>query len=162
MDDTSSQLLSGRQDCKQAASDLILAANESVYLLTQLLEPELYNDKSIHQHLVSLATNNRKADIRVIAHNTRSAATNGHYLINLAQRLPTFAQIRCTVTPSHKRFRESWLIVDNCHFLRIRNLARYEANLEVNNRLECKPLIESFIDIWEASQPDQNTRRLSL
>lgn len=162
MDDSSSQLLSGRSDCKQAVIDLILMANQSVYLITQKLEPELYNDKTIHQHLVSLATHNRKTDIRIIAHDTRSAASNGHYLINLAQRLPTFAQIRHTVTPAHKRLGESWLIVDNQHFLRIRNLARYEANLEVNNRLECKSLVETFIDIWETSQPDQNTRRLSL
>jgi hypothetical protein len=162
MNDSSSQLLSSRGDCKQAASDLILMAKESVFLLTQKLEPELYNDKIIHQHLVSLTTHNRKTDIRIIAHDTRSASSNGHYLINLAQRLPTFAQIRCTVTPAHKRFSESWLIVDNQHILRIRNLARYEANLEVNNRLECKSLIETFVDIWEASEPDQNTRRLSI
>jgi hypothetical protein len=162
MDDSSSQLLSSRYDCKQAANDLILTAKESVFLLTQKLEPELYNDKAIHQHLVSLATHNRKTDIRIIAHDTRNAASNGHYLIDLAQRLPTFAHIRCTETPAHKRFSESWLIVDKQHFLRIRNMARYEANFEVNNRLECKSLLETFVDIWEASQPDQNTRRLSL
>ena len=162
MDESSSQLLSNRSDCKQAATNLILMAKESVFLLTQKLEPELYNDKEIHQHLVSLATHNRKTDIRMIAHDTSSASSNGHYLIKLAQRLPTFALIRCTVTPAHKRLSESWLIVDNRHFLRIRNLVRYEANLVINNRLECKPLIESFIDIWEAGQPDQNTRRLSL
>ena len=162
MTESSSQLLSSRIDCKQAAIDLILMANESVYLITQKLEPELYNDKAVHQHLVSLSTQNRKTDIRIIAHDTRSAASNGHYLINLAQRLPTFAQIRCTVTPVHKMFSESWLIVDNQHFLRIRNLAHYEANFEIDNRLGCKPLIETFVDIWEASEPDQNTRRLSL
>lgn len=162
MDNSSSQLLLGRSDCKQAATDLILAATERVFLLTQHLEPELYNEKLIHQHLTSLATHNRKTGIRIIAHDTRSASSNGHYLINLAQRLPTFAQIRCTVTPADKKFSESWLIVDNRHFLRIRNLARYETNLELNNRLKCKPSIETFTDIWEASQPDQNTRRLSL
>lgn len=162
MNDTSSQLLSGRSDCKEAAIDLILMAKESVYFMTQKLEPELYNDKALHQHLVSLSTRNRKVDIKIIAHDTRSAASNGHYLINLTQRLPTFAQIRCTVTPAHKRFSESWLVVDRRHFLRIRNLAHYEANLEVNNRLECKQLVDSFTDIWEASQPDQNTRRLSI
>jgi hypothetical protein len=162
MDDNSSQLLSGRSDCKQAVEDLILSASESVFIISQNLEPELYNNRSIFQHLISLATKSRKTDIRVIAHNTRSAASNGHYLINLAQRLPSFAQIRSTVTPEHRKFGESWLIVDARHFMRIRNLARYEGNLETNNRLECRHLVETFVNIWEASQPDQNTRRLSL
>ena len=162
MDNSSSQLLSTRSDCKQAITDLILMAKESVYLITQKLEPELYNESDIHQHLVSLATHNRKTDIRILAHDTRRAAANGHYLIKLAQKLPTFAQIRSTETPAHKRFSESWLVVDKQHFLRIRNLDRYEANLEIDNRLECRPLVDSFVDIWEASQPDQNSRRLSL
>jgi hypothetical protein len=33
------------------------------------------------------------------------AANQGHYLIHLAQRMPTYVQIRTTVTPQHRNFR---------------------------------------------------------
>ncbi|TNF86225.1 MAG: hypothetical protein EP300_14070, partial [Gammaproteobacteria bacterium] len=84
MEDSSSILLSGRADCKEAAKTLILGSVGRVYIASQHLEPELYNDAEIHQHLAKLATINRNTDIRIIAHNTRVAANQGHYLIHLA------------------------------------------------------------------------------
>ena len=162
MDDNSSILLDGRSDCKEAAKTLILGAVGEVYLITQQLEAELYNDAEIHEHLTQLATTNRATDIRIIAHDTRVAANQGHYLIHLAQKLPSFAKIRTTVTPAHKNFRESWLLVDEGAFMRIRNPDRYEGYYELDNKLECRSYRDEFIEMWEACEPDQNTRRLSI
>lgn len=162
MTESSSITLEGRQDCKEAAKTLILGSLNRVFIITQHLEPELYNDAEIHQHLVQLATSNRNTDIRIIAHNTRVAANQGHYLINLAQKLPSFAKIRTTVTPAHRNFRESWLIADDSAYMRIRNPERYEGYYEIDNKLECRGYYDDFIEIWEACEPDQNTRRLSL
>ena len=162
MEDNSSIALNSRSDCKEAAKTLILAATQRVYLATQNLESELYNDAEIYDHLTGLATTNRHTDIRIIAHNTRTAANVGHTLIHLAQRLPSFAQIRLTVTSEHRNFRESWLMVDNSGYMRIRNPERFEGYYEKENRFECQSYVDDFIDMWEASDQDQNTRRLSL
>ncbi len=162
MEESSSILLEGRADCKEAAKTLILGAVGRVYIATQRLESELYNDAEIYDHLTNLATTNRNTDIRIIAHNTRVAANQGHQLIHLAQKLPSFSQIRVTVTPAHRNFRESWLIVDDGAYLRIRNPERFEGYYELDNKLECRSYLEDFIEMWEACVPDQNTRRLSL
>lgn len=162
MDDNSSILLAGRSDCREAAKTLILGSLGRVCIFSQRLEAELYNDAEIYEHLSRLAAENRKADIRIVAHDTRVAANQGHYLIHLAQRLPSFAQIRTTVTREHRNFRESWLIVDDGAFMRIRNPERFEGYYEIDNKLECKDYYQEFLEVWEASQPDQNTRRLSL
>jgi hypothetical protein len=162
MDETSSILLDNRSDCVEAVKTLIMGSVGTVYLITQRLEPDLYNDVEIYQHLTDLITSNRKTDIRIIAHDTRVAANQGHYLINLTQKLPTFAKIRTTVTRAHRNFRESWLVVDDGAFMRIRIPDRYEGYYELDNKLECKSYREEFLEIWEACEPDQNTRRLSL
>ena len=162
MNDSSSILLDGRSDCIEAAKTLILGSVESVYLITQKLEPELYNDAEIYQHLTEIVTNNRKTDIRIIAHDTRVAANRGHYLIHLTQKFPTFASIRTTVTPAHRNFHESWLIADEGAFLRIRDLDRFEGYYEIDNKLETRSYRKQFLEIWEACESDQNTRRLSL
>lgn len=162
MEDSSSIILSSRSDCKDAARTLILGSMHRVYLVTQKLEAELYNDQEIYDHLSALVTGNRNADIRIIAHDTRVAANQGHHLIHLAQKLPSFVQIRTTVTPVHKNFRESWLIADDSAFMRIRNPERYSGYYDLDNKLECRAYHDEFIEIWEASEPDQNTRRLSL
>lgn len=162
MDDSSSIILDGRGDCRDAARNLILGCTGRLYLITQNLEAELYNQAEIHEHLTSMVTANRNADIRIIAHSTRIAANQGHYLIHLAQKLPTFVKIRTTVTVADRSFRESWLIADEQAYLRLRNPERYEGYYETDNKLECRAFHERFIEMWEASEPDQNTRRLSL
>ena len=162
MDDSSSILLEGRSDCKDAAKALILGSTGRVYLATQKLEAELYHDPEIYDHLSGLVTNHRNTEIRIIAHDTRAAANQGHYLIHLAQKLPSFVQIRRTVTTEHRNFRESWLIADHCAYMRIRNLERFEGCYELDNRLECRSYTDTFIEMWEACEQDQNTRRLSL
>ena len=162
MEDSSSIILSGRSDCREAARTLILGSVGRVYLVTQRLEAELYNDQEIYDHLSALATDNRNTDIRIIAHDTRVAANQGHHLIHLAQRLPSFAQIRLTVTQEHRNFRESWLIADDSAYMRIRNPERYEGYYELDNKLECRSYYDDFIEMWEACEQDQNTRRLSL
>ena len=162
MEDSSSILLDGRSECRDAATTLILGAVNRVYMITQRLEAELYNHAEIFQHLTRLVSENRKADIRIIAHDTRVAGNRGHYLIQLAQKLPSFVQIRTTVTRAHRDFRESWLIVDDGAYMRIRVPERYEGYYELDNKLECRSYVDQFLDFWEASEPDQNTRRLGL
>jgi hypothetical protein len=162
MNKSSSVLLDGRSDCLGCVNTLIDRAQQRVYIVGQNLEADLYNHKSIYDHLTKMATENRKTDIRLISHDTRLATTNGHYLILLTQKLLTFAHIRTTVDPAHRKFRENWLIVDDMAFMRLKNPLRYEGYFENNNKLECRSLTAEFLDIWEASQLDQNTRRLSL
>lgn len=162
MEETSSELLGGKSDCQACVHELVLLARQRVYIISQKLEPDLYNNREIYQHLTRIASNNRKADIRIIAHDTRMAANQGHYLINLAQKLSSYVQIRTTVTRAHRQFFESWLIIDDIAYMRIRNPAQYEGNFETSNKLETRSYITRFEEIWEACQVDQNTRRLSL
>lgn len=162
MEENSSTLLDGRSECKECARNLILLATHRVYIISQRLEPEIYNDREIYDHLTRLATSNRKTDIRMIAHDTRVAGNQGHFLINLAQKLPTFAKIRTTVTQPHRKFIESWLIVDDMAYMRIKDTIRFEGSFEADNKLETRSYIDSFEEIWEACVVDQNTRRLSL
>jgi hypothetical protein len=162
MGDSSSILLNGRSDCVEAARTLVLGCVGHLYLVTQRLEAELYNNADIYDHLTALVASNRNTEIHIIAQDTRVAANQGHHLIHLAQKLPTYVQIRTTVTPEHRNFRESWLMVDDGAYLRLRNPERYEGYYEIDNKLECRSYRERFLEMWEASEPDQNTRRLSL
>lgn len=162
MDENLSELLDGRAACRDCARRLIKLATQRVYIISQKLEPEFYNDREIFSYLSGLATRNRKADIRIIAHDTRSAASEGHYLINLSQKLPSFVQIRTTVTRADREFLESWLIIDDMAYMRVKNPSRYEGNYETCNKLECRQYIDKFEEMWETCQIDQNTRRLSL
>ena len=162
MEENSSVLIDGRNECRDCARNLIALAKQRVYIISQRLEPEIYNDREIYNHLTYLATNNRKTDIRIITHDTRVAANQGHFLIHLAQKLPSFTQIHTTVSQDHRKFMESWLLIDDMAYMRIKDPVRFEGYFEVDNKLECKSYIDRFEEMWEACDVDQNTRRLSI
>ena len=162
MEESSSQKLNGRKDCAECVKMLISTSRQKIYIICESLDATIYSDKELFDHMSNLAIHNRKTDIRIIAHDTRVASQDGHFLIRLAQKLPTFVKIRTTVMPLDKKFSENWLIIDDRSYMRIRNPLRYEGYFEMDNRLECRILLERFDEIWEASTPDHNTRRLSL
>ena len=162
MEESSSQKLDGRKDCAECVKTLIGLSEQKIYIICANLDASIYSDKEIFDHISDLAIRNRKTEIRIIAHDTRVASQDGHLLIHLSQKLPTFVKIRTTVNPLDKKFSENWLIIDDRSYMRIRNPLRYEGYFEIDNRLECRHYIEQFLQIWEASQPDSNSRRLSL
>jgi hypothetical protein len=162
MNDNSSNLLDGRDACAACVRTLIESSRQTICLICDNFNAALYNHRDIYDHIAKLVTRNRKTEVQLIAHDTRVASRDGHYLIQLAQKFPTFVQIRTTVTPIDRKFSENWLIIDNRSFMRIRNPLRYEGYFEIDNRLECQPYIEQFVEIWDASELDQNTRRLSI
>jgi len=162
MEESSSKKLNCRADCAECVKTLVGLSEQKIYIICENLDAAIYSDKALFDHMSNLAIRNRKTEIRIIAHDTRVASQDGHFLIRLAQKLPTFVKIRTTTIPLDKKFRENWLIVDDRSYMRIRNPLRYEGYFEIGNRLECRILLEQFHEIWEASQPDSNSRRLSL
>ena len=162
MENTSVITLENKLECSDAVRDVIQSAQQSIAIFSQQLEPLLYNHQDICEAISSLARKNRYSSIRIIALNTKSSISNGHCLISLAQRLPSSIQIKVPTNPELQRFTESWLIADNHTICQINNPDRYEGSLIKDNRLHVKAKLEFFNYAWENSQPDQNTRRLSI
>lgn len=162
MENTSVITLNNRQECSDAVHDIIRSAQRNLAIFSQQLEPLLYNHPEICEAISTLARKNRYSSIRIIALNTHSSASDGHCLISLSQRLSSSIQIKTPTTPELKHFSESWLIADDHSICEINNPSRYEGSLIQNNRLHVKSKLEFFDHAWENSQPDHNTRRLSI
>ncbi len=162
MENTSVITLINKQECFDAVHEVIQSAEQSIAIFSQQLEPLLYNHQPVCEAISSLARKNRYSSVRILVLKTQSMASDGHCLINLSQRLPSSVQIKVPVTAELQRFSESWLIADNHTICQINNPDRYEGSLIKNNRLHVKTALEFFDHAWENSQPDQNTRRLSI
>jgi hypothetical protein len=162
MENTSVNTLNSRKDCVEAVERLITQAEQHIAIFSQQLEPLLYNHPHICELMSALARKNRHTTIRILAQQTKSIAADGHCLIGLAQRLPTFVSIRIPATPELQLFRESWLIADNHSICQINNPDRYEGSVIETDRLYVKSKLEFFNHAWENSELDPHTRRLSI
>ncbi len=162
MEKTSVEVLNGQGDCLDAVERLLATAERDIALFTQQLEPLLYNHAGVCDAISRTARENRHARVRIIALSTRSAAAQGHCLIDLAQRLSSKIQIRSPATPELQLFGESWLIIDDHSMLRLNNPERWEGSLILNDRRVAREQLESFDKAWENSEPDMQTRRLNI
>ncbi len=159
---SSVKTLTDRQDCSDAVHHLIGSAERYIAIFSQQLEPLLYNVPEICEQMSQLARKNRYTQIRIIAQQTRSVASQGHCLIQLAQKLSSYVQIRTPNTPELQRFAQSWLIVDDHSICEISNPDRYEGKVIEHDRVHVASQLEFFENAWENSVPDVNTRRLSI
>lgn len=162
MENSHIQALTDLQECSDAVVKLIESAQYHVAMFTQKLEPQLFNHRELCEHLLVLARRHRSASVRIIAKETRSAASDGHCLVHLAQNLSSYVSIRSPQTPELQTFSQSWLIVDNHSICEITNPERYEGKLIENDRLHVRNQLEFFDHAWENSEPDIHTRRLHI
>jgi hypothetical protein len=162
MDKSSVKALTDKNECCEAVQHLIHSADRYIAIFSQQLEPLLYNHQALCEQVSQLARKNRYTQIRIISQQTRSAASSGHCLIQLAQKLSSYVQIRTPNTPELQKFSQSWLIIDDHSMCEISNPERYEGKLIENDRIHVKNQLNFFNEAWEHSVPDVNSRRLSI
>ncbi len=162
MDTSSVITLTSRQECSDAIHRMVESAEQYIAIFSQQLEPQLFNHQDLCEMISQMARNNRHSSVRILAQQTKSVATDGHCLIHLAQRLSSYVKIRVPTSPELQHFSECWLIVDDHSICQITNPQRYEGSAIEHDRLHVKSKLEFFNQAWENSNPDQNTRRLSL
>ena len=162
MNDSSTEILDGSADCVRAIRHLLNQAVTQVAIFSQNLEPQLYNHQQVFEQLAQLARKDKYSQVRIIAQQTRNAVADGHALVRLAQRLPSYVTIRTPTTPELQRFEQSWLIIDDHSICELTNPQRWEGKLIQFDRKYVRDQLQFFNDAWEHSQPDSNSRRLGI
>jgi hypothetical protein len=91
----------------------------------------------------------------------RSAVQSGNRLIELARRLSSRIQIRRPPV-EHRDFAATFLLADDSGYLQRPFHDRYEGTASFNKPDTNRRLKQSFMEVWEHSQPDAEMRRLHL
>jgi hypothetical protein len=101
------------------------------------------------------------ARIRILLQDNGLVRTQGHRLLELAQRLPSTVELR---KPDRvfRQFQENFLLVDDCGYLHHRLSGRYQVSACCNDRLQVSQYAELFTEAWEAGEPDRELARLHL
>ena len=146
---------------RDIASRLATQASRSLSLLSRDLEPLVFNQPPFIEAVKQLALNTRIARIRILLQDNSLVRTQGHRLIDLAQRLTSTIEIRKPGRESVD-IAETFLIADDCGYLHRQLADRYEAMVCFNDHLRTNQLEERFTEIWERGEPDIEMVRLHL
>ena len=153
--------LSGQVALAALCLDFVSQTRRSLDIVSRHLDPPLYDNEAFAAAVKQLALSHRSARIRLFILDPQPLVSRHHRLIDVAERLPGFVEIR-TPAPQYKNFNEALLIADNIGYVSRPFSDRFEAEADYCGRRRAMALGERLDEMWERGLPDPNFRRLHL
>ncbi|MBM4227350.1 MAG: hypothetical protein FJ164_06350 [Gammaproteobacteria bacterium] len=153
--------LADAEAVRETSLALVRRARRSVDIFSRHLDPMIYDTAEFVEGLRALIVGSRRARVRVLLREVAPVVAQGHRLIELAQRLSSYIEIRVPAL-EHQDTADAWLVVDGCHYLHRRSGERHEATAAFDDARRARQLTLRFEEIWARAQPDLNFKRLHL
>ena len=153
--------VSTRDDNADAALELVKQCKQKLAIISQELDPLVYDQADLVEAMRQLALKSRNVEIRIIVFEPELIVRKGHKLVDLAGKVSSFIEMRKIAT-EYKSFNESILIADNSGYLYQESTERYKGKLNFNGRRESKHLLDAFNMMWNTAKPDANLRRMHI
>lgn len=151
----------GLADFTALAQRLTESARERVRILPQRVDLRYLADAAVVTALRQLALHNRRARIEILLPPGLARDGDGLALWNLAARLPSFFTVHC-LGDEHAGFGEALLTVDKLSYLHRSQPDRLQGDACEDDPARTKDLNLRFEELWLASAPDPDSRRLGL
>lgn len=148
-------------DCRSAALGLLKTTRRTLALFTRDLEPAVFGTVDFATALQRLALRSRFSHIRIVVIDPATAIREGHRLVALARRLPSFIEFR-RPGPDHAGLAETFLVTDETGIWYRPLSSRYEGFADTDNSFEARKYLKQFSEIWSQAEPEQEFRRLGL
>jgi len=140
---------------------LVQRARRQVLLFSRELDPAIYAQDELVTAIKRLALQTRVASIRILLQDHNLIRSQGHRLIDLAQRLTSTIEVR-RPGKEYLEQAENFLVLDDWGYLHQEQADRYDASASFQDRLRSSLLLEQFNTAWETGEPDRELRRLYL
>ena len=151
-----------RADYELACDEVLAGARRDLRIMAPDLDQLLLNRERVSELLVRLARHNPSARVRILITDAGHAVTEGHRLIYLARRLPSFVSIR-VLPPEMKDYQPCWLLADEQVLLWRPDYRQLRHGiLHRHDPTRSNTLQRLFDEHWEQSRPDPALRELNL
>jgi hypothetical protein len=153
--------LSSCEEHRQVVAHMLNQARHSIDIVSRNLDPRIYDRPAITDAITSMVSRQQRSRVRILIHDNTPLIKHGHQILLLAQRLTSFIHIH-KLPPTYNHFNEALLLIDGTGYIRQPQSDLYTANACFNAPRQVKDMTATFQEIWDASQPDPECRRLSL
>jgi hypothetical protein len=144
-----------------AALQMAQQSIRTLDIISPELDPAIYNNAEFVEAVKQMVLKNRRARVRMLAHEPATIVRRGHRLVDLAMQLTSFIEIRVP-GQEHIDIRESLLIADTAAYIHRLNPERFEAKLNFNDKRTARLMSQQFDEMWEKSRSDPNFKRALL
>lgn len=149
------------EECRIATLSMARQAAREIDIVSRQLDPQIYDTQEFCDAVSKLALGSRRARVRVLVRNTDAVVKSGHRLVNIAQRLSSFIEIRVPA-PEYEDYNSAFLVVDDAGLVYRTLSDRFEATVNFNNPRMAQDLRRQFDEMWQTATPDVNLRRAHI
>ncbi|MDO3382047.1 DUF7931 domain-containing protein [Gilvimarinus algae] len=154
-------LLDSPDDFVTHTLSVVRSAKRKIALLSDCLDPYLYNREELTQALSAFARRSKSSELRILVRHTDELIEKGHLLARLHQRLSSKVQLRkIAVEPSNTHM--AFLCADTDHVVYKNDDRVYQGFANYAAASEVRSLTEEFNRVWEFAQEDPGLRTLHL
>ncbi len=144
---------------RNAVLTMVGQARRSIDIVSRSLDRPIFNDRDVADAIRSFIVRSGRGRIRVLVRDPSHAIAHGHRLINAAQRLSTFIELR-TFGQEHRNFNTALVIVDRIGTV-VRHFGdRYEGEVSFNNPVAGRDWTRVIDEMWTSSVTDPNLRSI--
>ena len=157
----------GRQElaeCEQQAAGLVsivARATRIVRVLSQELNPELFDNKALVSELSRVARLGRQCEVRILVQSTHLLVKRRHRMAALHARLLSSVPIR-TLPHMPEHVTADYVLADDSGVFWMPRAADRVCFMNAFDRPRVKQLTEQFDELWFRAQPDPELRVMPL
>lgn len=160
-EDSETYNVESSQEVLRASVSMVAQTRRSLDIVSRHLEPQVYDTVDFAAGLQRLVLGSRQARVRIIIMDSTPVVGRGHRLIDLAQRLTSYIELR-NPSRDHKKYNSAFLVADRIGSIHQALADRFEGVVSFNDLRAAQNLSEQFEEMWPSATPDPNFRRLSL
>ena len=153
--------LNSREHVRSIAQSFAHQAHRELLLYTDDLEAEIFDQQPFLDAISDLVRQHQDAHVWVLLENSRKTVQHGHRLIELSRRLSSQIQLRRPPV-QYRNHGMTFLLCDGTGYFYRPLASRYEGTCNFNNPGQTSVHRKHFMEIWDQSQADGETRRLHL
>jgi len=144
-----------------AALEIAKLARYRLVIYTPDLEPALYSTPEFRDEVRRIARSSRFAMVRILVRDPQRAIREGHHLIETANSMSTYVQLRVPSSDDEQRI-DAWVIADDDAIMHRPVHDRPEGVVEIGSSSLARERLRNFDRLWERALPDPNMRRLGI
>lgn len=154
-------LLDGMESFRDQALAALRSGQRKVYLLSDSLDPAVYDTDEFRDALRDLVIRDRYCKAYILVKDIQPLVERGHRLLELARRLSSKVGLRrLTVMPQNKD--SAYLIVGRATLLYKHDDRQYKGFLDTDAAPRCRSLVEEFSQLWDLYGEDHPNLRQQL
>ncbi len=151
----------GDEAATQTAAKLCAGARREILIYSQLLDQEIFGQKTLVTALSDFARSHARAEVEILIHSSSKIRARTHELVALAQRLSSKFTIRL-VGDDERNERRSFIVADGDGYWLLPDYQQSTGIACAFDPVQAQHLSERFVELSRRAKPDPNLRTLSI